>query len=311
MNKTLIYTLLPVIGVCLASCTGSGNKHKQIQKSDNFKTSVNLNSETVEIPDVLNVEEWVLGDSVLICQSLKSDTIFYALDANTFEKKHAFGKKGEAPEEYVTPHVVDITNDTIIIADNGKKQLLRIVDGKIISKSGMTAGHLINMPKPANKDGIAFLTTGKEGPFIGMLHSGLSQSDVLLSLSGIDGDISNISYDINGEMLVATSSASGKTTVFDLNNGNTLLLEDTGESEYYYSDVACGDDSFYLLSQKGIDGNSMEGVSVIEEYAYDGTPLNSYSLDFMASRLLPDKSGNRFILLSPMDESFHIVRINN
>ena len=60
---------------------------------------------------------------------------------------------------------------------------------------------------------------------------------------------------------------------------------------------------------KGKDVFSEKSFPDIEIYAYDGSPLASLRIDFLASKVLIDDEENRLLLLSANDENLHLIQI--
>lgn len=309
IKNSHIYIILALM--VIVSCSKSDkNRDNEIHKSLDFGTTSNLRSETKEVSEVFDVKEWQNNDSVIICRSSNSDSVFYVLDIADLNVKSSFGVIGEAPNEYVAPHIAGIDNDTLLVLDNGKQQMLKVLGDSVVSNSKITITSPLNMTKLADNGNILSITLDNKVPCIGMMNPNLKTTETLLSLGDLDENISNISYDTFGNKTVITTLKTDKIIVFDLDSRTALRITGNQKASTYYSDVICGPKSFYLLSQKGYNRNTKEGNSVIEEYAYDGSPISCYNLDILASKFIFDNN-RRFILRSPSDDDFHTVELKN
>lgn len=263
---------------------------------------------TVEPEGTFVAEEWVMNDSILACIGKDTGKVFTIFSVPGLEKRLEFGSIGNGPDNYVSPHLAAICGDTAVIIDNGRRQLLKIVGDSIAASKALSFQAIVNQPKLKDNENLIYLTSEAEGPSI-VTHNLIDETEILkLPLSAIDTDISNISYDTDGNHIVATSSANDKVLIYDIDSGKSVTLTGNGNADFYYSDIICDDESFYLLSQRNINPESMEGTSVIENYSYDGTALKQFSLDFIGLRFLHIPQKQQFILTSPMDEAFHITK---
>lgn len=292
----------------LMGCKKSNNDNA-ITKNNNFVSDITLNSEEKELDETIKIKEWVLSDSVLICLSPKSDKIVYLIKIPEFDLITSTGIKGEGPNELITPHIVGFDCDSIVLIDNGRKQLMKLLKDSIVSRKNITLEGLTNIPRSNPNKDIFYLSSGQSGTYIAKIDNRLSTAKILLNLSEIDNDISNLSYDVSDEYIVATSSAKDLVAIYNLTTRKTIKMEGNDDVEFYYSDVICTKDSFFLLSQRDINGESMSGTTFIEQYNYQGEPMSRYILDFIAFSSVYDPNTCSFIMTSPMDDNLHIATI--
>ena len=289
-------------------CNKSNNDNI-ITKNVNFSSNITLNSEEKELDETIKIKEWILSDSVLICLSPKSDKIVYLIGIPELDIISSTGIKGEGPNELITPHIVGLDSDSIVLIDNGRKQLMKLFNDSIVSRKNVPLEGLTNIPRCNPNGDIFYLSSGESGTYIARIDNQLSSVKISLNLSEIDSDISNLSYDVSNEYIVATSSAKDLVAIYNFNSGRTIKMEGKANVEFYYSDVICNKDSFFLLSQRDINGESMSGTTVIEQYNYQGEPMSRYKLDFIAFSSVYDPNTCSFIMTSPMDDNLHIATI--
>lgn len=80
-----------------------------------FEEEKVINPTFVPIDTMIAFENWSMGDSLLWVESNGTENFFYALRSNDFKIKHALGKKGDGPEEFVMPHLVQGASELIVL----------------------------------------------------------------------------------------------------------------------------------------------------------------------------------------------------
>lgn len=306
----LISILVPLITFSFAGCNKSNNDNV-IMKSTNFRFDEALNSVEKEMVETIKIKEWIVSDSILICLSPKSEKIVHLIRMPQLEFITSTGIKGEGPNELITPHIVGLDGDSIVLIDNSRKQLIKLWNDTIVSRKNILLEGLANRPRFSRTGEIFYLSSGQFGTFIAMIDNKQSTTKMVFNLSEIDDDISNLSYDIFDKYVVVTSSGKDRVAIHNLSSGETTIMKGYDNAEFNYSDVICLKDSFFLLSQLNINGETMDGTTVIEQFDYTGVPLSRYTLDFIAFSSVYDSNTNSFIMTSPMDDNLHIITITS
>lgn len=301
----LVITLITILFV---GCNQSNNDYV-ITKKNNFSRDITLNSVEKELDETIKIKEWIASDSILICLSPKSEKIVYLLRMPQLESITSAGLKGEGPNELIAPHIVGLDSDSIVLIDNGRKQLMKLWNDSIVARKKIILEGLTNRPRLSQNGDIFYLSSGESGTYIARIDNQQTTTKIVFNLSEIDDDISNLSYDVYDEYIVATSSGTDRVAIHNLSSGETVIMEGSADAEFNYSDVICLKDSFFLLSQHNINGETLEGTTVIEQYDYKGEPMSRYTLDFIAFSSVYDSNTNSFIMTSPMDDNLHIVAI--
>ena len=123
-------------------------------------------------------------------------------------------------------------------------------------------------------------------------------------------------YNFKNKYLVTAYNRVERIVIYSIENNYklspTIILNgflNESPEKYYYSDVVCDKNFFYLLSQKNVDFTNIDGYSHIEVYDYSGNNIALLKLDILAKRMLIDKINNRFLFLSQLDDKIHIGNI--
>lgn len=305
--------------ISIISCNNY-NEYITKRKSTDFARRIHLNSKSKELDGIINIDNWVLTDSQIVCRSSGTDNSFYTIDNRTFTIKDSFATKGEGPEEYIMPNIIPNTSNSYLIADVSKKEIQLWEDGNIkkrMSTPVMTMNDpqiwkypfmgcteifpnaliwkMVNIEKGVVCDSLLFDDPQKEGKAI----------------------INDFAYRFHNNKFVLLHYQLDKLMIADINLENRLenkiVFEGdtpTSDESILYSDLACTDNFIYLLSQKKVNIEEQSGLSTIEVYNYEGRPVCLIELDMIASSFLIDIRNNRMLFLSPLDEKIHFISWN-
>lgn len=295
-------------------------KHNSLE----FKSVERGRTSKIELDEVMDITEWYLYDTLLICKNDKNTPCYYVLNTSDFSIVRSFGKIGKGRNEWVAPHLLaDKDGGCGYVLDNGKRSLYSIGRMDTIEKMKN-----VDLFMPANGAKLLsypiYTYTAYTPNVISLYVADVETSDTLSSISFHDtkGEGMAIKYDF----------------FYDIKDNNTVVLgfrlidrfiiasmSDTyqmcqryiiegepyseGSSNRYYTDVVC-DDYIYLLSQRNVNGQKETKTSQIEIYDYEGNPIKKIVLDIFAVRMLKDRKNGRMLLLSPNDECIHILQMN-
>ncbi len=181
------------------------------------RTTVEANDSCVTLNTIINIEDWVINDSMLLCRSSNTDNIFYRFDPVTFCLIDSFGTFGQGPDEYVTPRIVKSDGQKIILAD--------IAQGAFIcdsEKSHCPNNNCYNTPFEINYPVIGY--TELRGPdrycIAGNIQTGETTDSLALLISDRPSTDIPLEYKSasNGEYVVLAQQFYNEITVIKLND---------------------------------------------------------------------------------------------
>lgn len=272
-------------------------------------------------PDVLmSVQEWFIDDSLLVCRSGDTPSLFYRLRLSDFACKDSFGVKGTGPEEYVLPHLSVKSPQEYMIIDNGKEQCMVLdkVDGSVKTSFAFPGGgNLVNLlqtyeyplvsyvdykpnaltwvlqdvEKQEVRDTLAFVDASRKGEAV--------RYELRWDFEGGNLAVAFFNFDQFLLMPVRDDGRLGRGKMFRAGSGQ--------DGKVYYTDIACADGCLlFLLSQRKVNVETGEGCSEVEVYDYQGNPKACYTLDILAEKMLYDAAAHRLVFTSPMDDRIYV-----
>ena len=313
-NLVCLLLFIPII-----SCNNN-KEHIAKRKSTDFPHQLHINSESKELDRIINIDNWVLTDSQIVCRSSGTDDFFYTIDNHTLIIKDSFATKGGGPEEYIMPHIIPNTSNSYLIADVSKKEIQLWEDGNI-KKRMSTPVMTMNDPQIWKYPLMGYTENFPNALIWKMVNieNGVVCDSLLFDDPQKEGKaiINDFAYRFHNNKFVLLHYQLDKLMIADINLENRLenkiLFEGdtpTSEESILYSDLACTDNFIYLLSQKKVNIEEQSGLSTIEVYNYEGRPVCIIELDMIASSFLIDIRNNRMLFLSPLDEKIHFIPWN-
>lgn len=314
--------LLLFCTAALLGCSSSGQQGSWDlceDKLNEFSQECSISTQPTSTNAILSIDEWLLDDTLVVCTTSNNLYCFYRLHADNFNLIDSLGKRGNGPDELVYPHMSLCSPGNYYVVDNGKKS------SYILNKDS-----IVRMPDE-KRSRLSALPRLMDYPFVGYVENyrsrkvwkkqNISTGVVIDSLCiGSIEDLDTVSTDFFWNW-----GDSGRRVILGFLNQNqfavgvldasvtmhwTLFTADTKVDKQYYSDVACGEKYFYLLSQQNVDMKKKSGYSMVEVYSYDGQPQMRVQLDIIARRMLIDEAKNRILFLSPLDDYIHVGTLN-
>lgn len=297
------------------SCNKSDNNTRCKEKvmSCDFNANLDVSTINVELDEILEIQDWYIHDTLLICKNDVGTPFYYTFDLATFKKVNSFGQKGNGPTEWISPQLVSNQKDLFVI-DNQTKNIHKV--DSIMSKIGKSKEvFAINYLHSRNYPICSYLTYSPKETSIKLYN--IENDSLVEEFLLVNKEYKQrFSYDINGNKLVTAYNRVERITIYSIEEDYSLSPSITlngslseSPNQYYYSDVVCDEKYFYLLSQKNVNFKNIDGYSQIEVYDYLGNNIALIKLDILAKRMLMDKINDRFILLSQMDDNLHIANI--
>lgn len=321
--KNIIQTTAIAALACMTACTSpETGKVQTLEKANDFKQTIDLVCEQMEVPAIISIREWQIQDSLLLCQSDNTDYFYYRFRLSDLALVDSFITKGQGPGEFNFPTMARSENDEWLALNYGKNEFVKI-KGKEMMK---------NIPYKRN-DNISDMKL-YHYPLVG--HETHFPHEVTWKLYDVESDVvkDSIRYVDESNKGQATQIYSYK---WDFGADNQVVLAFRNKDEYsvaklnadtianikiyrgtestvsgaYYGEVQCSDKYIFLLSYKN-DAGTMANDNYtpeIEVYDYEGNAICRMKLDYAASNMLLDKKNSRLLFTSYSDDDIHIAPI--
>lgn len=284
------------------------------EKSNDFLKKYSISTQPISTDATISIDEWLLDDTLVVCTTSKNEYCFYRLQADNFNLIDSLGKRGNGPNEFVFPHISRHSFGIYYVIDNGNNKSYVVSKDSIVQLRFKNQNYLITAPQMINYPIIGYvkdLQSEKIWRKQNMLSGETLDSLHIREIKSKNGIIGNdFSWSHCGDKVVLGFLYQNQFAVGIQENNMptqwTLFSGDTQTDGLYYSDVVCGEECIYLLSQQQVNMKTQSGYSKVDIYNYDGRPLASIDLDIIARRMLIDEEDKRIILLSPLDDNIHV-----
>lgn len=321
MKKIVMY--LSFVAV-LVSCNHKNAASDWEEKSNSleFDSIVSLNTYPVIIKEVMDIKEWNIIDTILICRNRGDHPSYYVFNTTNFQVIGEFGRTGNGENEWISPHLIPRDESVYTVIDNVRLGIYDVVKEDslyaIQKKKDLVAQIPLNSVKPVSSSAFAYIThSPKEVSWKIADIETLASVD---SLSFSDSDenrnalLRDFSYGVTDDHAVFAFQRIDRFMISSLSDSHHVIPglimqgdgDDKNRKDVYYTDVICRD-YIYLLSQRDVRTSELSGTSSIEVYDYDGNPVRKISIDIIASEMVYDPINKRVIFRTPMDNDFHVL----
>lgn len=322
MKKNIIYLSLIML---LFACNGDKNalQWKEKHNSHEFGTIVSMETRSIEVNELMEIKEWAITDTTLICKNGGGNPFYYVFSTNNFRIVGKFGRKGNGENEWISPHLIPLTDTTYTVIDNFRWGVYSVM--KIDSLYTIQREKNMGMQVPLNS--LKFLSCSTVGNISYSPREVVWRVTDMENLACLDSIVffdeskgrNSMLYDFVydaafGHAVFAYRYLDGF-MVTSLSNGRNVVpkfaMKGDGKERVngnsYYTDVVCGEKYFYLLSQEERGIVESSGNSFIEIYDYEGSPVKRINLDIKTFRMLYDKINKKVIFQPSMDNDFHVL----
>lgn len=278
------------------------------EKSSDFFQKYSIQTRSISTDAILSIDEWLLDDTLVVCATHKNEYCFYRLHVDSFHLIDSLGKRGNGPDEFVFPQISSHSSGVYYVIDNGRNKSYfmnkdNITPIRTKKQNGLIAApRLINYPIVGHVENMQSKKVWKK--------QNILTGEILDSLCIESAMSEDLYWSCFGDKVVIGFLNQNQFAVGTQENEEmmcwTLFAGYTQKNKLYYSDVVCGENCFYLLSQQQVDMRGGSGYSTIEVYDMKGRPLVCIDLDIVARRMLIDEKNKRVMLLSPLDDYIHV-----
>ncbi len=322
MKKVLLYVSFVT---ALVSCNNDKTAPRWEEKHNTreFGAVISMETYPVVVDEFMNIKEWCIVDTMLICKNGGGEPFYYVFNTNDFRITGKFGRKGNGENEWISPHLIPITDTAYTVIDNFRWGIYDVtkVDSSYVIQKKKNMGVQIPLNSPKF---VSYLTFGnisyspREVVWEITDIENLSCSDSIVFFDeskGGNSTLYNFSYDVAFGHAVFAYLYQDGFMIASLSDGRhvipKLAVKGDGEERMkdggYYTDVVCGKKCFYVLSQGDVETSGLSGASFIEVYDYEGNPMKKINLDIIASHMVYDEINKRVIFSPSMDNDLHVL----
>jgi hypothetical protein len=317
----------------------------QLFSEDDFLNVIKLDEERKAIKAILEIKDFFIKDSLMFVVNYRNDSVFMIFDLRTMECVKSWGIKGKGPNEYGTfTHLIKLPHNEFLVADFSKFiiQSYSIPEFRLLGDKRITNNRydrrMIEIPqKIVSPDGLLFfydkymmhelvITKWENGTTpieINQFDSfkkkyGKKSSQVYRGSIEVNPKLKRIIYsywyfrrfdilDFDGNLINQVEiSPSIPPPIF-----KDKINPDQEKSIKCFTRIRSTDNSIFLYYE-GYSLNELErkeflAETYIEEYNWDGIPINRYKLNRVLSKfdILSDKYGSRVFV--GIDENNEII----
>lgn len=321
MKKIIIYLSFAVVFV---SCNNKNAASSWDEKhnSREFDSIVTLTTYPVIITEVMDIKEWNIIDTILICKNRGDYPSYYVFNTTNFDVIGEFGCKGKGENEWISPHLIPKSDSVYIVIDNVRLGVYNVVRRdsmySIQKKKDMVAQIPLNSVRSVSSSAFAYVThSPKEVSWkIADIETLACMDSIVFSDGNINKNsvFGDFSYNVTDDYAVFAFQHLDRFMIASLSNSHHvlpgLIMQGDGKErvrdDVYYTDVICRE-YIYLLSQKDVRTSELSGTSAIEVYDYSGNPIKKINLDTIVSDMVYDSINKRVIFRTPMDNDLHVL----
>lgn len=326
MNKYYIVLLLAISAAIHLSCSTRSNKiiiSKEIYETD-IKTEKPVLASRCLDSLGYGVVDWSISSSGIFCMSRGENNLFFMLDVNdSIQRTWQSGRKGHGKDEYVHPNILRCYNSCYVY-DNMRSKIteLNSATGEIVNKYDFKTKLLPNEPSMLKFPiwGYTAYTPRETSLFIGDIITGAVSDSITFPVGKQKMSFSNDftwKYDGQNHIIIAFLNRK-EFIICDLSEDLSQIVREViykskdariSENTIYYTDLFAAEDCLYLLSQQNVDMKSGEGVTVVEQYDYEGLLKRRMQLSIVADKVI--NIGDRLYFTSPKNDSLYILETHD
>lgn len=263
------------------------------------------------------IESWLIAGDEIVITSTNPDSLFYSYSCKDFRRLAVYGRKGHGHNEFVSPLMFTGKSGSLLAIDNANMKVYKSDKGRFEQTETSRLHDALNDLKTISYPLVAYNSMAPLEVCLKIVN--IESGQLVDSIAFKDNTgrgnaaVYDYAWDYNNGKIVIAHIHSEKFVVCNVNeNGKILDITSFDSSEIFskdktfYTDVVCGE-YIYLLSQKKVNVNDFSGYSEIEVYDYNGQPVKRIELDFISPKMLLDRTNNKLIFASAIDENIHII----
>lgn len=288
---------------------GCDNNKKETLLKDNSQQLIDLKEKRLITKELINIRNFFIQDSLLFINNQRDDSVFMIVNLNTSGCIKSWGNKGKGPNEYgAFTHIINCSKNAFLTGDFSKYTIetFSLPEFELISKNKNIKLYESKMDRDIPQsilsvDGKQFIYTNLFKDYSLKKWILGSKPTTINTFEHLKEDISDPNYysgsialstkhkkivyayryirridimDFNGKII---KSINATPSIFPLMRGGFV---DIKRSSMSYIAARATENSFYLLfigySPKEIEKNNFILQTYIEEYDWDGNPINLY-----------------------------------
>lgn len=309
MPVILLLSIMSI--VCTACRQTTGGQQGEVIARGSFGKEIHISPKPMPTDTMIAFENWNMMDSLLLVESNGTENIFYLLHPKHLKTKCSFGKRGNGPEEFTMPHLIQ-GSPGIMILDNALHVIrwLSSETGRTEKETALPAGKaywhpcyfdentlcliesspnelkwlLYDIPAQEVKDSLLFVDETNKGNAVQYEFAYYADSARLAISFNYDNVVSY--YNIHNKKLIPRFTIKGEKQ----------------DGKMYGTDILVFEDNIYVLNQENIDMQTYEGESFLDVYSNEGNSLCRIHLNMIAGCMQMDKQNGRILFYSPLNE---------
>jgi len=296
--------IIVLIVLCELLLFGCGsNNITEISEKD-FQNNIQLEQKRVVTKPILNVYDFFIKDSLIVVRNNRKDSLFMVFDIKDFQCINSWGEKGNGPNEYLSPRIINSTDTNIYILDFQLKRMntVNVLNHNICNNRMIENSDLPQMIKSTGESQFFYdrfdskkqeivkwdsLKSKKSIYKFDDLASEYKNTSVYNGFLGVNSKARRIVYayqylrrfdilDFNGNVIKKIQITPSSRPLLNKNKIDNI------RSTTYYFGLRTTEKSFFLY-YVGYTGKELSKDlnmdTYFEEYDWNGTPINRYRVN--------------------------------
>ncbi len=311
--KIYTYIVITLISCLLTCCKVNTDvrKHGQVVIRQAFEKEIYVTPKSMPIDTIIAFENWNIVDSLLLVESNGTEDFFYVLHSDNFKMEHSFGKKGNGPEEFIMPHLVQGSPE-IMILDNALHSInwLSSDTGLIERKTMLPLQNTYWQPHYFDENTLCFIQNSPNE--LKWVIYDIQTKEIKDSLLFIDETNKGnaiqyeFAYYVDTTQLAISFNYNNAISYYKIHNKKLIpqftIKGEKQDDKMYGTDVFILGDNIYVLNQENIDMQTHKGETYLDVYSKKGNSLCRIHLNIIAGCMLLDLQNGKVLFYSPENE---------
>ncbi len=311
--KKYTYIIIAITYCFFTGCKVNTDTSRQGQVviRQTFKKEIYATPKSMSIDTMMAFENWNIIDSLLLIESNGTEDFFYVFHSDNFKMEHSFGKKGNGPEEFIMPHLIQGAPD-IMILDNALHSInwLSSDTGLIERKTMLPLQNTYWQPHYFDENTLCFIQNSPnelKWVIYDMQTKEIKDSLLFIDETNKGNTIQyEFAYYVDTTQLAISFNYDNVTSYYKIHNKKLIpqftIKGERLDDKMYGTGVFIFRDNIYVLNQENIDMQTHKGESYLDVYSKGGDSLCRVHLNMIAGCMLLDLRNERILFYSPENE---------
>ena len=314
---------ISLLGVLLffASCNSQQEKKVNAELLASMSGLSFTDSVSLDIAD--GISSMYFENGKLVLERESSNPVFVTVSSQGGIDEQ-FVTKGHGHGEYMSPQLVGTHNGLFYIYDSPAKTWNSLHDGKLQHSRKLAIGHPSNQMRLIMWPlvGYSYIDGNKDIWEVRNIESDKAVAQLTFEdeLEQEEGYLQSFSWDNYGKYVVFAQKYYNQIRLCSISKDGSILSQSCfvfgtsrpDASKCFFSNVACGREFFFVLSQHQLEfaSNTLTGDSELLVFNYSGEIIERFVLDGQYLKMTMDKEHDMLYLLNINEDCIKTFSLN-